>query len=468
MADPQPPTPPENSLVDQTVCGYEMIDLLGSGGMGEVYLARHVESRDLRAFKVIRADVLCQETAASRFRREAQAMSQLHHTNIVHLVDHGRMDDGALFLVMPYVKGRSLQEVVDSDGPMSVPDALVVLLQLADALQHAHDRDIVHRDLKPQNVVLHLDDPQRVRIIDFGLVKLLGAETMTQLTADDQIVGSPLYMSPEQGMTGEIGWPADVYALAGVAYYVLTGRPPFVAPSFPALIMAHCYETPERLGDRCPELQFPSGLDDLLLQCLVKDPAHRPRAKAVVNVVNLMIQQLPERPTPRTSSVARAVAPPLAAGSTPSVADQIWRDEHPEEDDSEAGRTLSALFNQITAMLIGAADAMRTEGHLDSAAAARLDHIHVMQESITNLEMDAALMDSQLEESSEPSAQELRHQLRDMRQRASNLNTQLRRELRTLYVEVINKREQVGASSSVQQLGRLDSLVETYTTLRGK
>jgi len=457
MADPPPPVASEGSLAGRTVHGYELVKLLGVGGMGEVYLARHLESAEPCAFKVIRADVIGHQTAAARFRREERALSQLHHTNIVHLLDHGRTDDGALFLAMPYVRGRSLQQVVDADGPMSQADALVVLLQLADALEHAHRRDIVHRDLKPQNVILQLDDPQKVRVIDFGLVKLLGAETATQLTADDQILGSPLYMSPEQGMTGTIGWQADIYALGGVGYFLLTGRPPFLAPAMPALILAHCYETPARPSELCPTRSLPSGLDELLLQCLAKDPAHRPRAQALVNAISTMLQAL-ARPCAQSTP-----APP--GRSEPAAGPPIWSGERPGDDDSAEDRTLNALRNQITAMLLSAADAAGCDGLLERSTAARLDRIHALQESITNLEMEAALMDSQLEEAGPASSQELEHRLRELRGRAGDLDKQLRRELGALYGEVIAKRAELESARAGPQVARLEELVARYVRL---
>jgi serine/threonine protein kinase len=445
-----PPTSQQQSMVGRQVHGYELLSLLGSGGMGQVYLARHLKLDALRAIKVILADMAAKSTAAKRFRREGMALNRLQHSNIVNLVDFGHLDDGALYLVMQYIEGRNLQQVVDSGGPLPVGDGVRVVKQLADALEYAHRLDIVHRDLKPQNIILHDDDPRYVKVIDFGLVKLVGGDTMTKLTADEHLVGTPLYMSPEQGLAGEIGGPADVYALAALAYFILSGRPPFTGATLPALICAHCYETPESLAVRCPDL--PPGLAEFLLKCLAKEPGARPSAAEVVTELGAMFQYLPA-PAPRPIPVQ------------PSVATTIWPDTELAPDSSDDGQIVAALANQITAVLHAVAAAMSDQGVLALSAKSRLEQLDNLKEVITNLEMDGALMDSQLEEIGPDSGRDLDHQRDQLRSRAADLNGQLRREYRNLFGDVALSRPHVDNPSLLAYLAQLDALVEKYQKL---
>ncbi len=267
-------------FIGQYVDGHEIVRSLGRGGMGEVYLAQS-PSGALRAYKIVRADLMAGPQALARFRREVKLLDRLKHPGIVQILATGQLAGGGLFLAMEYVDGPDLQNAVDKLGPLPISDALKLLIQLAEALAFAHRQNVVHRDLKPANVLLaggSSGTGWSAKIIDFGLAKLAADEGLTRLTEDEQVLGSPLYLAPEQSATSEVGPAADIYALGGLAYFALTGAPLFESRSAVGMIYAHVHKQPESLAVRAPDLELPPGLDDLLAACVAKNPADRPNA----------------------------------------------------------------------------------------------------------------------------------------------------------------------------------------------
>ncbi len=267
----------QGNLVGQVVDGHDIVRLLGTGGMGDVYLARHCALGMQRAIKVIRDDHKANAQVNERFKREAISLSRLQHPNIVGVIDFGRLPNGWPFLCMEYIEGCDLSSEVESNGPMPFADALQVLWQLAGALAYAHKQRIVHRDLKPGNVILRDGDVSEVKIIDFGLASIVSGEMLTRLTRQGQVLGSPLYMAPEQADGSlDITGAADVYSLAGIAYMLLSGEPVFPGRSLLELIAAHTSTDAVHLGTRCPDL--PERFDELIFACLRKQANTRPSA----------------------------------------------------------------------------------------------------------------------------------------------------------------------------------------------
>lgn len=459
MSDLSPPASAPDSLIGHTIDGYEILRRLGAGGMGEVYIARHLLLNSLRAFKVIGTDVASQSAAEARFRREARAMARLAHASIVPVVDSGRLGDGSLYIVMQLVEGHDLQQLVERNGTFGVRDTVRILEQIADAMVFAHRHDIVHRDLKPQNVLLADDDPGQVRIIDFGLVKMVGDETMTKLTADGQILGSPLYMSPEQGMSGEIGPAADIYALGGLGYFLLSGRPPFLADNLPGLIMAHCFDTPERIEVRCRHLSLPPVLPELLFDCLAKQPAARPTATGLLANLGSLYAQIPDEPPPTPGP--RTPPPPAV-----DPAELIWSDDDLQRQTGAGSGIRAALANQITTLLLAVGDALRERALLDTSAGQALDRAQELQALITDLEMDAALIDSQIQDSVAPITPEAEQQLGEVRARVAGLKAEERRHLRALYA-AIRTADHAGPVPGNPPLQQLRDLVARYLDLHG-
>jgi serine/threonine-protein kinase len=270
---------------------YRLKEKLGSGGMGDVYLAEHTLLKRPCAIKVIRREKAGDPRALARFEREVQAASQLSHWNSIYIYDYGRTADGTFFYVMEYLSGLSLQQLVKKRGPVSPGRAIYLLKQVCEALTEAHCRHLIHRDIKPANImVTELGGAYDVaKLLDFGLVKPL-TENLTggdeELTQIGSVTGSPLYMSPEQSV-GEspLDERSDIYSLGAVAYYALTGRPPFEASSPLKVMMAHATEQPKSLrvakeeyfADRSigSKEEISTALDALILKCLSKNPSER-------------------------------------------------------------------------------------------------------------------------------------------------------------------------------------------------
>lgn len=240
----------------------EILELLGQGGMGAVYKARQPSLDRLVAVKVLPVEVGRDPAFAERFTREARALARLSHPNIVGIYDFGQAD-GLYYFVMEYVDGVSLRQLVEKRS-LDPRQALALVPQICDALQFAHDEGIVHRDVKPENILL--DKRGRVKIADFGLAKLLGrAADEAVLTRVEQVMGTPLYMAPEQ-MQGShaVDHRADIYSLGVVFYEMLTGELPlgrFAPPSQKAQVDVRLDQVVLRALEREPERRYQHASD---------------------------------------------------------------------------------------------------------------------------------------------------------------------------------------------------------------
>lgn len=252
-----PAGPPAPSIEDLQPLfpTYELQTLLGRGGMGFVYRARHRKLDRLVALKLLRPDLVADPAFAERFECEARALALLNHPGIVGIHDFGRAGE-FFYLVMEFVDGASLRELL-AQGRLTTRDVLAYVPQLCDALQFAHDHRIVHRDVKPENILVGEDG--RVRIADFGLAKLLGQDPAAGLTQTHQSVGTPHYMAPEQVVaSGSVDHRADLYSLGVVLYEMLTGKLPI-----------------GRFAPPSANVEAARGLDPVVLKSLENDPAQR-------------------------------------------------------------------------------------------------------------------------------------------------------------------------------------------------
>jgi serine/threonine-protein kinase len=256
---------------------YQLKERLGSGGMGEVYLAEHVLLRRPCAIKLIRPDQAVDATSLVRFEREVQATATLTHWNTIEIYDYGHAEDGTFYYVMEYLPGLSLQDLVERHGPVPAERAVHLLRQVCAALREAHAIGLIHRDIKPSNIIacerggVH----DVAKLLDFGIVQgsTFGAEPV-RLTQKGVIAGSPPYMSPEQASgKSALDRRSDIYSLGAVAYFLLTGRPPFVRETALQVLMAHAYDPVVPPGEVRPDV--PPDLDEVVLRCLAKDPAQR-------------------------------------------------------------------------------------------------------------------------------------------------------------------------------------------------
>jgi eukaryotic-like serine/threonine-protein kinase len=255
---------------------YRLIRRLGAGGMGEVYLAEHALLRRPCALKLIRPERVGDAHAVSRFEREAQAMANLTHPNTVRLYDYGVTADGVFYYAMECLPGCSLENLVNRHGPVEPQRAIHLLRQICGALHEAHAAGLVHRDIKPANILACRVGAMHdvAKLLDFGLVRVhsLGSDD-TSLTGVGTIAGTPAFMSPEQAAAKAIDNRSDIYSLGAVAYYLLTGRAPFVHATSVQTMAAHLSETvvpPRELNSNVS-----SELEAIVLRCLEKEPERR-------------------------------------------------------------------------------------------------------------------------------------------------------------------------------------------------
>src|ERR671911_692451 len=247
---------------------YDPGELLGGGGMAEVYLAHdQVLGRDV-ALKILRGQYANEEGFVERFRREAKNAAALNHPNVVQVYDQGSTEDGTYYIAMEYVPGVTLAERLKREGPLQPGEAAGVAARVAEALAVAHARGIIHRDIKPQNVLLTASGGAKVA--DFGIARAASAETVTETSL---ILGTASYMSPEQVRGERVGPASDLYSLGVVLYEMLTGEPPYTADNPLATAMKHLDEPTRRPGEANPAV--PEELDALTAKLLAKVPGDR-------------------------------------------------------------------------------------------------------------------------------------------------------------------------------------------------
>lgn len=302
------------SLTGKTVGNYHVTRLLGEGGMGKVYLARHPKIGLEVAIKVLAPEVARDPRAIQRFEAEAQAVAMIKHPNIIDVYDFGQLPDGSCYFVMEYLEGCELSRLGQRKGAMTTADAWPYVQQLCGALQAAHDRGVVHRDLKPDNIFL-VDRPTlTLKVLDFGLAKMLERESGIALTNAGTAMGTPLFISPEQaaGRLDQISATSDIYSLGVILYWLLSGKYPFMSDT-PALLLAM------HLSDLPPPLQsqrgsIPAEICELVHLCLEKDPHDRPAsAKDVRDRYSAALKGAGVQPgAPETPRDLFAIRAPLA------------------------------------------------------------------------------------------------------------------------------------------------------------
>ena len=262
---------------------YRLTQRIGSGGMGEVYLAEHQLLKRPCAIKLIHPNEVADPRVFERFEREVRLTATLSHPNTVEIYDYGRTEDGTYYYVMEYLPGLSLAELVERHGPLSCARTVYLLQQVCLALKEAHEAGLIHRDVKPSNIFAArrggMDDV--AKLLDFGLVRPAATISSPNLSAEGQILGTPLYMSPEQAMGGrELDQRSDIYSLGAVAYFLLTGRPPFNQGSGIEVMISHARDLVELPSTIRPGI--PDDLERVVVRCLAKKPADRyPDASAL-------------------------------------------------------------------------------------------------------------------------------------------------------------------------------------------
>ena len=260
---------------------YALEEKLGAGGMGTVYKARHAMLRRPTAVKLLDVDRISPD-AIARFEREVQLTSGLTHPNTVAVFDYGRTPDGIFYYAMEYLDGMNLDDLVKRFGPLPEARMLYLLRQICGSLAEAHAAGLVHRDVKPANIFLTRRGGLHdfVKVLDFGLVKALDGQEGANVTNPNSLMGTPLYLSPEAvDRPEEVDARSDVYAVGAVGYFLLTGTPVFTGATVMEICLKHSKAEPEAPSLRSGQPVSPA-LEKLLLRCLAKAPADRPRDAA--------------------------------------------------------------------------------------------------------------------------------------------------------------------------------------------
>jgi len=295
--DRAPSLPPPDPLVGRVLDGrYRIEGVLGEGGMGLVYRAKHAVLGKPLALKVLRSEVSKDAEVMQRFQQEAQSASAIGNQHIIDISDFGSLPDGATYFVMEFLDGTSLTSAIEQAGRMQPERVVHVARQLCEALGAAHERSIVHRDLKPDNIYLvkRGSDPDFVKVLDFGIAKVGGASS--KLTRAGQVFGTPHYMSPEQCAGTNVDHRTDIYAVGVILYEMSCGRVPFDADNLMGILTKHMYEQPVPPHQLPPPVDVPPGLEAVILRCLSKsiDTRYQTMAELREDLDRLLAGTTPE------------------------------------------------------------------------------------------------------------------------------------------------------------------------------
>lgn len=253
----------------------EVLSFIGEGGMGFVYRVLDKRIDKEFAVKLLRKELARDQTKHSRFKQEVDSATNLDHPNLVTVYHHATAPDGTPYMVMDFVNGSSLAEMLTREVFLEPMRANALFLQICDGVAHAHLNGVVHLDLKPSNVLVAQNDKVEIaKVSDFGIAQVMTDDSQ-QISQTEEIVGSLPYMSPEHCRGESLDYRSDVYSLGCLMYEVLTGKPPFVGENPVKTIMKHIQDKPPRLKSRLTRLDIPEGLEKIVLHCLEKNPDHR-------------------------------------------------------------------------------------------------------------------------------------------------------------------------------------------------
>ena len=347
---------------------YRLERLIGLGGMGAVYEASHLRLRRHFAIKILSSNVASNEEAIARFHREAEIVSALDHPNIVEVTDFNYTDDGAPYLVMELLSGHDLGDHIKREGRLAIPAAQSIVRQTCIGLAVAHEQNVIHRDLKPQNLFLvpRPHEPDLVKLVDFGISKIVGAQT--SLTATHATMGTPSYMAPEQVDEAEtVDHRTDIYAMGAILYEALCGRPPITGKSVLSALYKIVHEAPTPLRELRPGL--PEAIYDVLDKALSKKREERfDSALAFADAFDDAVEQMAEAeaegglayaPTrvtagtltepgystgPEVNTAAQVTQPPIAAVVEPPASNPTLT---ADEENAIGTSTLSSSIGQL-------------------------------------------------------------------------------------------------------------------------
>jgi serine/threonine protein kinase len=320
---------------------YDILSLLGEGGMSKVYRARHRFMKRTVAVKLLHESATRDPMAKARFQQEAEAASALNHQNVVTVHDFGFTPSGQAFFVMDCLDGQSLEEMLaEGEPPLSIARAIEIFTQGCDGLDHAHRKGIVHRDIKPSNLVVikQEDGSDLVKLVDFGIAKVLvpspDGEKPRQLTQTGEVFGTPAYMSPEQCSGTPLDGRSDLYSFGCMMYEALSGQPPLLGETFINTIVKQLNERPRSFTETAPHAKVPPHVEAVVMKCLEKDPADRYAsaqelkqalfdAAFVSGVKGLRFGAVPEPKSP--GAISSAQASPQVVSLSEQKVTRSWR-----------------------------------------------------------------------------------------------------------------------------------------------
>jgi serine/threonine-protein kinase len=299
----------EDPLLGQTLAEKYLIEeLIKRGGMGAVYRGKHVMMDKTVAIKVLRPALAGDDVVVARFSREAKAASRISHPHAVSVTDFGESENGVVFLVMEYLDGRTLKDIIRSEGPLPLDRIVEIVRQVSGALDAAHQQGVVHRDLKSDNIMLsQTNGGDWAKVLDFGIAKIQQPEGArdNDITAANLVIGTPQYMSPEQcSQSGPIDARSDVYSLGVILFEMLAGRVPFTGDSPTVIMMKQVQDDPPSVRDLRPDL--PAGVGSLVKKALAKQPIDR------FQTAGEMYEALVTAVGEASDAAAATVVPPVA------------------------------------------------------------------------------------------------------------------------------------------------------------
>jgi eukaryotic-like serine/threonine-protein kinase len=305
------------SLIGITLDGrYRLDSLIGAGGMGDVYRATHIHLDTQFAVKLLKPELVANQTAIKRFRLEAKAAGRIHHPNAIRVTDFGVTPERIVYLVMEIVEGRSLRDLMNLEGPLPYRRTFNIVRQVCGAVEAAHRGGIIHRDLKPDNINIEkVSSFDRVKVLDFGIAKLKEANPDAYLTQAGTLIGTPQYMSPEQCQGKHLDPRSDIYSIGIILYEMLTGQVPFDGDAPLQVVIKQLHESPTPIQDISRNV--PASLAQVVMRCLEKDPERRPSSAAILS------DELKRAVEMEDGEIAQSFTDSLVARSRPESSNQI-------------------------------------------------------------------------------------------------------------------------------------------------
>ena len=386
----------QSSILGTTLSNrYRIIALLGEGGMGAVYEAEHLLMRNKVAVKVLHKDMSTNSEMAARFQREAQAAAAIDHPNICAATDFGKTANGELFMVMEYLEGRGLDQVLAPMRGIGAWRTVHIAQQICGVLEQAHSMKIVHRDLKPENIMLleYQSDQDFVKVLDFGVARFRADGENTRLTRAGVVYGTPTYMSPEQVIGSDIDARADLYALGVMMYEMVTGRVPFEGKSIHEVMNQHLVDMPvppnQAIKDK-DHPPIPRALEALILRLLEKKAQDRLQSATQLREILLDFEAEPNTnkwTTPKALAPIKRVLPTLPIDATDDA------DTTPSKKSGNSVLLLLGLimaFGLLVGVIIGGITVLSSTDE-DRALSSAVELVSVRDEFIRDNDLGSAL-----------------------------------------------------------------------------